>query len=201
MRASASPREGGQGGWAGARAGRFDPPQDAPLAIFTDLPHIPCMNRREFTRSLAAIGLTPALPSLPSQAMAAPAPAFTPYMYGLGAHMARSTGLCSVEMLSQKLALPPAAAGAMQAKLIRSGVITAPNAAGLAMATDPYMATIRFKTATTALGKATRRYAPSITDTGHASPTEDAQPSPDAVSAPTPASPPDRTHQAPRQKT
>ena len=123
------------------------------------------MNRREFTRSLAALGLAPALPALPATAAAAPAAqAYTPYMYGLGAHMARSTGLCSAEMLSRQLALPPAAARAMQAQLMRSGIITAPNAAGVAVAAEPYMASIRFKLAGTATGRATRRFLRQLTE-------------------------------------
>lgn len=103
-------------------------------------PHISSMNRREFTRSLAALGLAPALPVLPAAAASTPAKvAFTPYMYGLGAHLARSSGRCSVAMLVQKLRLAPEVAQAMQAQLLRHGIITAPNAAGLAAAAQPYM--------------------------------------------------------------
>lgn len=42
-------------------------------------------------------------------------------------------------MLVQKLRLAPDAAQAMQAQLLRQGIITAPNAAGLAAAVNPYM--------------------------------------------------------------
>lgn len=98
------------------------------------------MNRRDFAKSLAALGLAPALPSLPAAAAPAPAAAaFTPYMYGLGAHLARSTGGCSAAILARKLSLAPAAAQAMQAQLLRQGIVTAPNAAGLAIASEPYM--------------------------------------------------------------
>ncbi len=102
------------------------------------------MNRRDFTRSLAALGLIPAMPGL-TMAAAPPKPAFTPDMYRLGVHMARSTGLCSTMMLSQKLALPPMAATSLQAKLIGNGVISAPNETGIALTARPYAATIRFK--------------------------------------------------------
>ncbi|MEO3415489.1 hypothetical protein AAFO92_12605 [Roseovarius sp. CAU 1744] len=116
------------------------------------------MNRRDFTRSLAALSLAPLAPSLPAIAAApVPAPTFTPYMYGLAAHLARSTGLCSVGMLSQQLAVSPATARAMQAQLIRSGVISAPNAAGMAVAARPYMTSIRFKSGAV-VGKSVRRY-------------------------------------------
>ncbi len=98
------------------------------------------MNRREFTKSLAALGLAPALPGLPTAAAAkATEAAFTPYMYGLGAHLARSTGGSSAAILAKKLQLAPAAAQAMQAQLLRQGIVTAPNAAGLAIASEPYM--------------------------------------------------------------
>ncbi len=97
------------------------------------------MNRRDFAKSLAAVGLVPALPALPAATAAAAAPAYTPYMFGLGAHMARTTGHCSSAMLAQKLGLSSGAANAMQAQLMRTGIITAPNAAGLAAAAQPYM--------------------------------------------------------------
>ncbi len=79
-------------------------------------------------------------------------------MYGLGAHIARSTGLCSAGMLRRKLALSPAAADAMWAQLLQQGVISAPNTAGLAVATQPYMASVRFKAAATVAEKSTRTY-------------------------------------------
>ena len=86
------------------------------------------------------------MPLLPTLATASPATApYTPYMYGLGAHLARSTGLCSADMLCAKLALSPSAARAMFNTLLRDGIIAPPNTAGLAVATHPYMATIRFK--------------------------------------------------------
>lgn len=93
------------------------------------------MNRRDFAKSLAALGLAPALPTI----SVAATPAYTPYMYGLGAHLARAKGRCSPDMLMQKLRLTPQAARAMQAQLIRSGVISAPVATGIASAVQPYM--------------------------------------------------------------
>jgi len=94
------------------------------------------MNRRDFAKSFAAAGLVPVLPGLPTTAAA---PAYTPYMYGLGAHLARATGQCSPDMLMQKLRLAPEAARAMQAQLMRSGIVSAPAATGLATAVQPYM--------------------------------------------------------------
>ncbi len=123
-------------------------------------PHICPMNRRQFTRSLAALGLAPALPVLPSAASAttAAAPAYTPYMYGLGAHIARSIGLCSAELLARKLALTPAVARTMQAQLVANGVLSAPNTAGLAVAAKPYMASVRFKTTSATTAKMARHF-------------------------------------------
>ena len=112
------------------------------------------MNRRDFTKSLAAIGLAPALPTLPAAAAGA-APAYTPYMYGLGAHMARTLGHSSPAMLMAKLHLSPVAAQAMQAQLTRAGIVGAAGASGLAGAARPYMAT--GPSATSALADTARK--------------------------------------------
>ncbi len=135
------------------------------------------MNRRQFTRSLAALGLAPALPALPIPATAATAQAgYTPYMYGLGAHMARSTGLCSPEMLVRKLGLRPDAARAMQAQLIKSGILSAPDTAGMAMAARPYMASLRFKSLGHATGKAARHIVRSLAEAEHSEPAAERAP-------------------------
>ena len=130
------------------------------------------MNRRDFTKSLAAIGLAPALPTLPAAAAGA-APAYTPYMYGLGAHMARTLGHSSPAMLMAKLHLSPVAAQAMQAQLTRAGIVGAAGASGLAGAARPYMAT--GPSATSALAgtarKITRKLAEDVLERD--APTED----------------------------
>lgn len=95
------------------------------------------MNRRNFTKSILAAGLLPALPSI--SIAATPAPAFTPYMYGLAAHFARASGTSTASLLAKKLLLSPSAAAAMQRRLIANGVVNAPNAAGLATATRPFI--------------------------------------------------------------
>ena len=71
------------------------------------------MNRRSFSKSLAALGLAPALPQVAASSASATAtatatataaaPAYTPYMFGLGAHAARKAGRCTPEMLMQRL--------------------------------------------------------------------------------------------------
>ncbi len=126
---------------------------------------------------MAALGLAPMLPALPATAAATATPAYTPYMYGLGAHMARSTGVSSTAMLMAKLRLSPAAARAMQAQLIRSGIVSAPNAAGLALASRPYMASTRITAASASAGRATRRVMRYLINDEE---TRDAPPKPDA---------------------
>ncbi len=123
------------------------------------------MNRRQFTLSIASLGLAPALPAMADPKMAPP---YTPYMYGLGAHFARTTGLCSAEMLGRKLALSPPAAQAMQSQLLRQGVITAPSVTGVAVAKQPYMAAIRFKTVAGTAQNLPRRLARTLTDSAQA---------------------------------
>ena len=116
------------------------------------------MNRREFAKSLAALGLAPALPAL--SASAAQSAGFTPYMYGLGAHLARSKGGCSAALLAQKLGLAPEIAQAMQAQLVRNGIVAAPTTGGLAAAVQPYMRSApTAMTVTTSAGRSLRRIA------------------------------------------
>lgn len=102
------------------------------------------MNRREFTRGLAALGVAPALP-LPNLAKAAPAAAATvavnsavvESMYFWGWFVARSHKICSPEILAKMLKMDAAVADEVYARLLGNGVITAPNAAGISRAVDP----------------------------------------------------------------
>lgn len=66
-------------------------------------------------------------------------------MYGLGVQMARSTGLCSADMLLRTLALSPGAAQALHGQLIRNGILFPSDTDGMAIAVNPYAASIRFK--------------------------------------------------------
>jgi len=132
------------------------------------------MNRRNFTKSLAALGLAPALPAMPAAASASTAASgFTPYMYGLGAHLARTHGQCSPAILMQKLRLAPDAAQAMQAQLMRNGILTASNTTGLATAAQPYMrAAPAINSAVAAAEKSARRMARKWVETHHDDPPE-----------------------------
>lgn len=87
------------------------------------------MKRRHFLASLGAVGLAPALPAVTVAAPAAPA--YTPYMYGLGVHLARTQGAISTQALMKGLRISQSAAQAMQAQMIRTGVVTQ-TASGLA---------------------------------------------------------------------
>ena len=132
------------------------------------------MNRRNFTKSLAALGLAPALPAMPVAASASTAASgFTPYMYGLGAHLARTHGQCSPAILMQKLRLAPDAAQAMQAQLMRNGILAASNTAGLATAAQPYMrAAPAINAAVAGVEKSARRMARKWIETHHDDPPE-----------------------------
>lgn len=112
------------------------PPCCERLAIRRASTYLSIMNRRDFAKSLGCLGLAPVLPSM---SLPAVAPAYTPYMYGLGVHLARSTGGSSASLLVQKLGLSSQAAKAMQAQMIRNGVVSTSGTAGVAAAVQPYM--------------------------------------------------------------
>lgn len=73
-------------------------------------PHLNSMNRRGFTRGLASLGLTPALP-LPAfgagSASTAAAAASAEHMYFMGWYTARLNKTCSPETLIRELKLKP----------------------------------------------------------------------------------------------
>lgn len=98
------------------------------------------MKRREFNAGLVAASAAPILP-VPKVAAAAPAAAaanFTPFMYASGAQFARLHGSCSPELLAARFGLPSNVASAINARLIKQGIVTAPNALGLCQSTDKY---------------------------------------------------------------
>ncbi len=96
------------------------------------------MNRRDFAKSLAALGILPAIAPL-STTPAAAAPTYSRYMYGLGAHAARKAGHCSPAMLAKTIGLPLEAAKMMQAQLLRDGILTSSgNALGAAQVMRPH---------------------------------------------------------------
>ena len=101
------------------------------------------MNRREFTRGLASLGIAPALPlpalgAAPSAGVASAAvSAAAEKMYFWGWFSARVHDRCSPEMLQNMLKVSPEVAAEVNNRLIRNGAITAPNALGVSKAVDP----------------------------------------------------------------
>jgi len=102
------------------------------------------MKRREFNFGLLAAGVAP-LAKMPVAATAAPTAAtavnFTPFMYAAGSQFARFHGSCSAELLATRLGISPEAASAINARMIKNGIITAPNALGISRSTDKYAPT------------------------------------------------------------
>ena len=105
-----------------------------------DHSYLSAMNRREFNFGLAAAGLAPLVPGS-AAAKAAPAAVtanFTPFMYASGAQFARLTGNCSPDLLAARFGLSTDAAAAINARLIKNGILAAPDALGVSRATDKY---------------------------------------------------------------
>lgn len=95
------------------------------------------MNRREFTKGLAALGVTPALP-LPALSKAAPiAGMATDPMYVWAQFITRVHDKCSPAMLSRLLKLDTTHAESLYADLLKNGVIGPANTFGISRATDP----------------------------------------------------------------
>lgn len=99
------------------------------------------MNRREFTQGLAAVAATPALPlkaiaagSSTASAAVATAGNFTPYAYTCAVHYAQMMGRASPEILVKEFGIPASSARAITARLIKKGILLAPNAIGVSRA-------------------------------------------------------------------
>lgn len=99
--------------------------------------YMPRMNRREFTKGLAALGVAPALP-LPSLANAAPvAEMAKDSMYFWAQFITRVHNKCSPAMLTRLLKLDPSHASDLYDEMLRDGVIGPADAFGISKATDP----------------------------------------------------------------
>jgi hypothetical protein len=96
------------------------------------------MNRREFTASLAALAVTPALPlGTISSAAAAPVITFPPGSYAWAELIARAQNKCSPALLARHLKLDATTAEKLFETMIHDGVLRTPSLAGVAQATDP----------------------------------------------------------------
>lgn len=98
------------------------------------------MNRREFTRGLAALGLTPALP-VPAigagSTGTAIATATADKMYFVGWYTARLNKSCSPQVLMSELNVNPDVAREIFGKLVKNNTVSAPNALGISKTVDP----------------------------------------------------------------
>ena len=94
------------------------------------------MNRREFARRALAAASVPLLPALPAASAAAstaaPTVAINPFTYAWSAHYASVSRSVSAEALARRFALSPDAAGAIFQRLQTAGIVSAPNALGMA---------------------------------------------------------------------
>lgn len=101
------------------------------------------MNRREFTRGLAALGLTPALPVPAIGSPAAVATATADKMYFVGWYTAKLNKTCSPEVLVSELNVNSDVAHQIFNKLVKTNTITPPNALGISQTVDPLRDTLR----------------------------------------------------------
>lgn len=95
------------------------------------------MNRREFTKGLAAASLTPALPIKALGAAVPAAELAKDSMYIWANFVTRVHNKCSPDMLTRLLHIDPSHSAKLYAQLMADGAITAPNMFGLSQSTDP----------------------------------------------------------------
>ena len=97
------------------------------------------MNRRQFTKSLAALAATPALPvkAFAGASGATAATVATPNLYTWGQMIARTHQQCSPGMLSRLLKIDLSRAASIHARLLRNGVVGPADAFGISRAIKP----------------------------------------------------------------
>lgn len=109
-------------------------------------PHLKQMNRRDFTRGLASLGLLPAMP-LPAAGAATTAStaatAMVDKMYFVGWYTARLNKTCSSDVLMSELRVDGETARAIFRKLVKNGTVGAPDALGVSQTVDPLRRTTR----------------------------------------------------------
>jgi hypothetical protein len=99
------------------------------------------MKRRSFLHALSAIGLAPALPAAPAARAGAGAVAISDYMLSVATFDAQINGGASPAALSKALSIGPDTAQALQRRLIREGLLHAPDASGAARLANPFART------------------------------------------------------------
>lgn len=96
------------------------------------------MNRRQFTASLAALGLVPAMPSIATPALGSAAPkAAAAKLVPWAKMLARTHDKCSLPMLQRHLKIDAGLAEQVRHVLLEERIITAPGVNGISRATDP----------------------------------------------------------------
>lgn len=98
------------------------------------------MKRRDFGKSIFALGLAPAVPANLAFATTTPVveASVSQYMYGLANFYTRLHGEASVVKLQSYLPLSNQQATQVLSRMLKEGVISAPNAAGIANAVNPF---------------------------------------------------------------
>jgi len=94
------------------------------------------MNRREFTRGLASVGLAPIVPTVPVVATSAKATA--DHMYFVSWYTARLSKTCSAGQLVRDFDVDPSVAKEILARLVRDNTVSAPDAFGISRTLNPF---------------------------------------------------------------
>ena len=126
------------------------------------------MNRREFTRGLATLGLAPALPM---QAMgaggAAVASATAERLYFVSWYTARLNKTCSPQTLISELNMSPDVAREIFDRLVQTQTVSAPNAFGISRTISPLSENLAKITGSAAQEVATKPARPTIASDVH----------------------------------
>ena len=104
------------------------------------------MNRRDFTRGLVSLGLTPAVP-IPAigagSTATATAAASADKLYFVGWYTAKLNKTCSPEVLASQLKIDGGIAKEIFGKLVKNGTVSTPDAFGVSQTIDPLRDTAR----------------------------------------------------------
>ena len=101
------------------------------------------MNRRDFTRGLAALSLAPALPLPAIGKTATVATASADKLYFVGWYTAKLNKTCSPAVLASELNVDPSIAREIFTKLVKNNTVSAPNALGVSQTINPLGDTVR----------------------------------------------------------
>ena len=94
------------------------------------------MKRRSFLKGATAVSMAPSAPV--RAAATAARPVVSDYMLSVASFHAQIHGSATPAALGRALGIGPEAAKAVQRRLVREGLLSAPDAAGLARLNDPF---------------------------------------------------------------